>query len=930
MLSLDTLRIFWPDTVAVLPGFFKDSVFCDRPFRISRDTVFVEMQAGDSCSLLYKPLPEAWIKPRALFRVESPEKGAAARIVKQDTARTDNLVISGTKTTSVNLNSGGTSLEDATGIRVSGSSMGVQVEGYIEETGFSDNQFTGHFAQLDRAYLRAQKGRSWLSVGNLSRTVELGHKTGQLRFMGMTGATSGFGAGAGYVFGQFKIKTFSGNQAFQGPYHLTEPGETVVESSQRVYLNGKLMIPDKDYTLDPVTGTLVFGPDRVIQAEDRIMCVFQVSRPGKNTYTAWATAGSDPVRVQAFGAWDRLSGIDPEMLQGVGDSELVLVPSGRFVGQGNGSYTKQDTVYTYAGPGNGDWDVSFTYVGDSAGDYLYDSFLGGYRFVGSGAGDYIPYIYLSPPARTRYAGVSGNLSKGNWNFSYSAAGTDRNGNTVSQTSNQRGLRAETAISMSSGFVDWEIIGSSRSSRFLHPFGNTTGQEDINWGMTDPGTGSRDQLQTMLRLKPLDWLSVAPELGYIRIAELSGLRWGSEMGIGPLSGGFRKVNLNSGSWIQNTWIQARGQLLSWAPFAKLSRQTGDTLDVWSGQANLSGSPFGTGVDVGLGYRDADTSQQLWASLRLWRNQHSISCLVRKQVGDSSWLQQQFQGRTGVGPGWISAGVDISASALTQERFIYVGPGQGDWAYDTSSSEFYHRPGGDYTRQRVLLDVMQPSVSQRVDAGISLSGFSLSGSGLRNLTGDSTYYQDYSGNLSLSGKRAFAQANAWFSADQTSSPGRRLLSGSAETGLRTRSGQPGLELFHEASWLDDQLERRVFSGGPYYRFNLNPSVAVKLFGGGMWAQDATDEGVFYHAGVEPDLSHRWKILFISATPNITYRWGKHSGPMTQVLLVYPVGLSYSFYGSVKLGTTGSLTLSAFLRGDETSLKDKGLSLSGSVVF
>ena len=99
------------------------------------------------------------------------------------------------------------------------------------------------------------------------------------------------------------------------------------------------------------------------------------------------------------------SATDFSILQAAGDQIETAVRSG-VVADTSGSYilvvdSLPDTVYQYAGQGNGDFTVTFSRIGSGEGDYI---FLGGdnYRFVGPGNGDLVDIdLALKDHSRSR-------------------------------------------------------------------------------------------------------------------------------------------------------------------------------------------------------------------------------------------------------------------------------------------------------------------------------------------------------------------------------------------------------------------------------------------------------------------------------------------------------------------------------------------------
>jgi len=218
--------------------------------------------------------------------------------------------------------------------------------------------------------------------------------------------------------GKFTTNYFRGEEGKQGPYQLKgENGQIdiiVLAGTERVWVDGELMTrgEDNDYVIDYGNGQITFTRHRLITADSRITVDFEYSdqkfRRNLFSLRGKSSLWKDKLRLGATfirEADDKNNPLDRvlteqylDILSRCGDDPDSAVISGaKFLGEGKGSYVVVDSAgiqfYRYVGPNKGSYNVSFSYVGQGKGDYIYKGF-GIYRYVGKGAGSYSPVIFL--------------------------------------------------------------------------------------------------------------------------------------------------------------------------------------------------------------------------------------------------------------------------------------------------------------------------------------------------------------------------------------------------------------------------------------------------------------------------------------------------------------------------------------------------------
>ncbi len=218
--------------------------------------------------------------------------------------------------------------------------------------------------------------------------------------------------------GKYFSLQLSGQEGNQGPYQLKgDRGQIdiiVLAGTERVYIDGEQMVRGEtnDYVIDYSTAQVTFSRRRLITADSRIVVDFQYSDEkyrrhlyaGRSQAKLWSgrfKLGATLIResddkenpLDFTLSSDRL-----QALRQAGDDPHKATISGAvFAGPGKGRYVKDATqeIYRYAGADSGDYQVSFSDVGEGNGAYRYQG-AGIYEYIGENQGRYAPVILLSP------------------------------------------------------------------------------------------------------------------------------------------------------------------------------------------------------------------------------------------------------------------------------------------------------------------------------------------------------------------------------------------------------------------------------------------------------------------------------------------------------------------------------------------------------
>jgi len=402
------------------------------------DLTLVETKNGDTLLIRFTKLPQ-WIEQsygRTLPETTTDGKGqrGALKPSKRSEFRPgfSEVSVSGTKSFSFSARSVGSSeFNQSIDLKISGQlSPGLEINGAVSDRGYDPSYGTANsrLSELDKINLTLKSRTLTARIGDITLMERFGSENIQRKQV--SGASldlhnrSWFvNAAAARPKGRYKTIRFQGQDGTQGPYQIGEGNisQPIVPGSETVWLDGdKLEIgSNKDYTVDYPTGRITFNENHPIDSRRRIEVDYEPLATDYKGELFMAGGGVALLDSSIFASvtWYRegddknqpltgdLSEIDLDILEQAGDDQLAAYRTG-VVEDSSGSYVLlteflPDSVYGYAGLGNGAYDVSFSYVGSSQGDYR---FLGAsnYEYAGKNQGEYLPVVIIAAPERTDY------------------------------------------------------------------------------------------------------------------------------------------------------------------------------------------------------------------------------------------------------------------------------------------------------------------------------------------------------------------------------------------------------------------------------------------------------------------------------------------------------------------------------------------------
>jgi len=315
-----------------------------------------------------------------------------------------NFNITGSKNFTVSATSQGqTTIDQGTRLRFYGTVSGLEVEGRLtdEELPITTEGSSEELADIDQIMVKVNGYGMNLEMGDID--VE-GGSSGFLTYKRhLLGATGLFknenfqgGGTVAIVRGKHASIELKGEDGIQGPYIITLPDAyniTVIPQSDRVYLNGELMMrgDNLDYTIDYYEPSITFTKNRLITSSSRVYIEFDYSELGykRKFYSGESSVnlGGSSLNIGFGTAYEEddpakdligLTGDDKKRLFVAGDNSKEAY---RVARDENG-----DNVYEFAGEGKGDYKRQWD---DNKKKYVY-------IYVGEGMGNYRQVTYYLP------------------------------------------------------------------------------------------------------------------------------------------------------------------------------------------------------------------------------------------------------------------------------------------------------------------------------------------------------------------------------------------------------------------------------------------------------------------------------------------------------------------------------------------------------
>jgi hypothetical protein len=421
--------------------------------------IFYSLPETGSASISYLILPAELSKP--VYRYESfVYSDSVSAIMPKPNLFTgsSDLMISGSKTFALSFSeSGETDLLQSLYVNLSGElSKGLNITAQLSDSQskLSPEGDSKELSSLDQVFIRVY-AKDWeIGMGDLDLSFEnsryLSYKT---KLEGIAAAYNArHQAQAAYSAGGGKSASVTIDiiDGKQGPYYLVanafQRSFIVVAGSEEIYLDGRILERGSDYYIDYAEGSVMFRSlvtsSAIVNASFqfseenyRQSTYFNSSRIALNDYFSishhlihqndakdqpllYSFTPADLDSLSAAGDSDVFTSGIIETETGNGSYKLLISPEG----EGYFEYAPTDSTAIY--------DLVFSYVGPGNGDYQEFS-LGKFRWVGSGNGAYLPLKRLIPPVKRSNIELGLAWQYGAWNSGFDALYSHNDRNTFS-------------------------------------------------------------------------------------------------------------------------------------------------------------------------------------------------------------------------------------------------------------------------------------------------------------------------------------------------------------------------------------------------------------------------------------------------------------------------------------------------------------------
>ena len=659
--------------------------------------------------------------------------------VQEESESGENITLRGSKTISISTGSDG-ELQIQQGLRLTidgnigklGEIQGVVNDNSDAPTGVVSRTLSG-FSEIYLKYL--YRNFTW-SFGKINLTTDYYSSPMLGGMMEYRGEDSDIKFAYGEVPGVYRIRTFTGITNPALPLKITDNGEQIVSGTIRVYLNGNPLKENKDFSVDYITGTIYFLPGVEIKPDDRLRVEYISS---ESFGRKWLTGVNLSLRKEFYSlnlnfiqeADDRaywLDNLGSEAIDSLKDKEgRVMIPAWRFVGEGQGDYDLLDSIFVYRGEGEGSYSVSFTYVGLGKGDYRFNDAGGFFYFAGKGMGDYTPFITITPPLRRRKILISSSLKRGGFVLKGGTYISLLKKNLFSNSPESQNLDGFAGLEYRSRALSWKLLAFQTDSVGFYLADDLEDQRGRGFlgaftvkkfKNLEPGIEySKSDEATKLKL----WLRGRSYRIYYEKSD-STEKYGGKVLFS--AGAVRAYFGGERFYSEIAYDQIYGGA-NYVPYLKLKTsrkffydgKVEDDLNVNFQNENLT-----------LGYRLIKTSPG--------------DSLFQSILCDYSGFTQnigyslRFRYREDLQK-------DVSF------RYIYVGDGNGNYSYDSTSGRFYRDPLGSYERQVMYSGQDAGIKSLFGDLALNISRLSLKFSGTIKFSNKVTsrkenFYLTYSDN------------------------------------------------------------------------------------------------------------------------------------------------------------------------------------------
>jgi hypothetical protein len=397
-ISSEILTIDLPDTSEIVLGYSfvikgSDTLWCGEKLLLRDSAYIINYQNGilkikERCSspvkIKFSHL-DVVLNETYLRWFPDTIKPYNAEIVEDLKLQDENqLIINGNKGLFVDVKSGGTEVSQSLLMRIGGRAGQFEVSGVLSDENIPKDVASQSLREIDEIFIEAISDNMAFRVGDIVIDEEDVDK----RLLGVSSNWGGVSGVAGVSKAKYGKNTFKAQENKQGPYKISSEnisGISIVRGSEQVWLDGRLLEngKEKDYVINYSENSLTFNPSVFLDNESVVLVLFQYSVYGESN-VFYKTGFENSTYHLSFTRKEDFS--DKELIESYPDSGFGYRYTAVDVGEGNGDYELQDSIFVYRGFGEGSYEVYFEWVGDGNGEYSYVDSL--HYFLWTGVGPY--------------------------------------------------------------------------------------------------------------------------------------------------------------------------------------------------------------------------------------------------------------------------------------------------------------------------------------------------------------------------------------------------------------------------------------------------------------------------------------------------------------------------------------------------------------
>jgi len=698
-ISSEILTINPADTSEINLGYSfiienSDSLWCEREL-LQRDSAYlIDYQKGKltlktRCTKLlkFKFSHLDFALNESYFRWARDTSEIISMEIVEDMQNQDReeLIIQGNKGLFVDVSSGGSDISQSLWMKIGGRAGQFDVSGVLsDENAPRGDVVSQNLQEIDEIYVEAVSDNVSFRMGDIVTLEEEINK----RLLGLSFGWKELSGVAGVSRAKYGKITFRTFEDKQGPYKISPEegitGISIVRGSEQVWLDGELLEKgsENDYTINYLENSLTFNSSVFLDNETVVLVLFQYSVYGENSIFYKAAFEREDCSL-SFTREEDFS--EKDLVEMYPDSGFGYRYAAVNVGEDNGDYDFEDSVFVYKGYKNGSYEVYFEWVGEGDGEYEYVDSL--HYFLWTGDGPYSPKRKISLGEEDNL--FSFNIDKKIKDFSVIGDFKARTIEVPIGREGKDGLKAKIRSEFAPfDFVNLFIDYSKKTPDFV--VREWEGEKDLlkTW---ETAVFPSDFLESGLKFAPNSRIEGSYSFGKADTIRKDKIN----LRFSPLF--FYWDNIADIRQDAKGGVRFNDYEIS---YRNLERKENYIKEFFAGNSHL-GFLYGLEGESGV-----DTA-------RVYRSETNFTFKVFSFVASHIYRESLISGLTeGITNGsfdmnlnlnsfYFRGGFDISQKkASVWERYYQeVNPGEGNYSFDATSNSYYENPYGDYIRRIV---------------------------------------------------------------------------------------------------------------------------------------------------------------------------------------------------------------------------------------